>query len=85
MKNTRHTYHRLNPGHLLANIKLDEWHKVKGNDEVVTIDRIKMATAEYLSNTMVRNSLQEIAEMLVRRRRALTEDKNLLRYDRISC
>lgn len=85
MKNTRHTYHRLNPGDLLADIKLDEWHKVKGSDEVVTIDRVKNATAEYLSNTAVRNSLREIAEMLVRRRRALSEDKNLVRYDGISC
>lgn len=80
-RNIRHTYHRLNPGRLLASIKLDEWQKSKANDEVVTIDRITNATMEYLSDIQVQESLRKIAGLLVRKRRAFAENDNSMRYD----
>lgn len=79
-RSKRYAYYRLNPGHMLGDIKFDDWQKVKGSGEEVTIDRITRATKEYLSDDTVRRTLRAIAESLVRKRRACSEKANLKRF-----
>ncbi|MCJ1461612.1 hypothetical protein MMC07_000209 [Pseudocyphellaria aurata] len=76
----RYAYYRLNPGHMLGNIKFDDWQKSKGSGEEVTINRITRATKEYLSDDTVQKTLRTIAEVLVRKRRASSEKANLKRW-----
>lgn len=83
-RSKRYAYYRLNPGHKLGNIKFDDWQKVKGSGEEVTIDRITRATKEYLSDDTVRNTLRAIAESMVRKRRVCSEKANLRRCGNIT-
>lgn len=83
-RSKRYAYYRLNPGHMLGDIKFDDWQKVKGSGEEVTIDRITRATKEYLSDDTVRRTLRAIAESLVRKRRACSEKANLKRCGTIT-
>lgn len=76
-----YTYHRLNPGNRLNNIKYDEWKKTKGVLGNATIDQILQETEMYLADPSVREALRAIAMSLVQKRRARSERKNNERYN----
>lgn len=84
LKGKGYTYHRLNPGSMLNNVKYDEWKKIKGAVGNATIDRITYETETYLEDPSVRENLRAIALSLVQKRRACSERKNLERYNSLS-
>ena len=75
----KYTYHRLNPGHKLEAVKIDEWEKNKQSGEITTLERITRASESYLSTPLVKESLRQIAKTLVMRRRAYSEQRNFMR------
>lgn len=79
-----YTYHRLNPGNRLNNIKYDEWKKIKGALGNATIDQILQETEIYLADPAVHETLRAIAMSLVQKRRARSERKNIERYNTLN-
>jgi hypothetical protein len=81
LRGKNYTYHRLNPGNGLSNIKFDEWKKTtRGSVENATIEHISHVTDIYLADPLVRENLRAIAMTLVQKRRARAEKRNLERY-----